>query len=128
VGLTEWMLLLAIAGLLPLAWRLLGPGQRVIVNERGILARDLDLGWIRWESIEGVYPPSARDSQALHLRLRLDERLSRRLGRRGADAGPAPRPGETYELRLDLEGARLSPVELLQEIVAHGPTRESRPV
>ncbi len=111
--------LVAGLGLLILAWRLLNPRPRLLVDERGIRHRDLELGWIRWDEIEGAYPPTLADGEALRLKLRLTERLKRRPG--GPGNGPA-----SVEIRLDLAGAEIGPLELLQEILAR--TAGHRPV
>ena len=120
MGPMEWTLFVVGGGLFAAGWRLLGSAPRLSVGRRGILLRESGLGWIPWDEIEGAYPPSAGDADSLFLRLRLSERLSRRLRRRNPDLTPRPRAGETFELRLDLSGAELSPMELLREVVAHG--------
>jgi hypothetical protein len=130
MGTLVWTaLLVALAGAALLIWGLRGARGALVVGERGLLARDHGLGWIRWNEIEGAYPPSVRDTDSLLLRLRLSERLSRRLRRRNPALEPPPRPGESFELRVDLSGAEMGPVELLQEIVRRGggPDRKSEP-
>jgi hypothetical protein len=125
MGALELTLVLAAVGAVLLAWGLLGAPSRLAVGERGICARELGLGWIRWDEIEGAYPPSRGDRDSLLLRLRLSERLARRLRRQNPSLEPSPREGETYDLRVDLSGAPMSPLELLQEIVRRG--REAGP-
>jgi len=109
----EWTqaLLAAFAvGLLILASRTLRPRLRLLVDERGILDRRLRLGWIHWDEIEGAYPPSARDGEALRVRLRLRRRRSRGLS--------VPDSGFS-DVRLDLAGSPITAAELLQEILRH---------
>lgn len=104
-------------GLLMLGWRSLNPRPRLLIDERGIRHRDLQLGWIRWDEIEGAYPPTLDDGEALRLKLRLSERLRRRLRRRGSGS---------VEVRVDLAGAGIGPLELLQEILARTAGRPPR--
>lgn len=118
----EILALVAGLGLLILGWRVLNPRPRLLVDERGIRHRDLELGWIRWDEIEGAYSPTLADGEALRLKLRLSERLKRRLRRRRRGPGGA----RSVEVRLDLAGAEIGPLELLQEILAR--TAAHRPV
>lgn len=99
-------------------WRLLSAPERLVIDERGILARNLRLGWIRWDEIEGAYPPGMEDDGAIRLRLRRSERLLRRL------AGSGQRAQEGWlEVRLELAGTGRGAVEILQAILAHGGPR-----
>jgi hypothetical protein len=96
-----------------LVLRVFYPPPEVEVGEKGILDRRLRLGWIRWDEIEGAYQPSSSDGHGLHLKLKLTERLLRRLRRR------TPEPGRnSLEIRLDLSRSDLSPTELLHEIMS----------
>ena len=52
------------------------------VAERGIVAGDAGPGLIRWEEIEGAYPPTPDDGESVQLRLKVTERLSRALRRK----------------------------------------------
>lgn len=104
------------------------PRPRLQLSERGFLDRDLRLGWIGWDEIEGAYPPSVLDAEGLRLRVRPGARLLRRLRRRNHSAA---RNG-AYELRLDLSDTDISPVELLQEVLSrtgsHGLHGNDKPV
>lgn len=127
MGPLEWTLAVLLGSLTTLVWLLLRFAPRVKVVERGIVAREAGLGLIRWDEIEGAYPPSINDGNILLLRLRLGERLARRLRRRNPDLLPRPRAGESFELRLDLGGAEIGPVEMIREIVAHGREAGAKP-
>ncbi len=112
--------IISMVALLASAWRLLYDEPRLEIGERGIRDRSLGLGWIRWDEIEGAYQRRSIDQDSIELRLRCSERLKRRLlGREGG------RPDSVehgfVHVRLDLAGTSLSPVEVLQEILAHGP-------
>jgi hypothetical protein len=107
-------------GLLILLWRLLNPPPRLVVSERGILQRGLGWGWIHWDEIEGAYPPSLDETDAVRLRLRVSERLARVLRRRRRLAADTP-VEDSIELRVSLAGSEYNAVELLQEILAHRP-------
>jgi hypothetical protein len=107
--------LFAVAAVL-FAWRLFHPRRGVEINERGIRVRDLRLGWIRWDEIEGAYHP-ARDDDRLRLRLRMSDRLARRVSQRDRTA-PSALPG-SIDVQLDLSGADITPFELLQMIMAN---------
>ena len=100
--------------LVGLLWVTLYPRPRLQLTERGFLDRDLGLGWIGWDEIEGAYTPSARDDQGLRLRVSPREKLRRRLRRR---KNTEPSADGTYELRLDLSETDVGPVELLQEVL-----------
>jgi len=113
-------------GLLILLWRLLNPSPRLVVGERGILQRGLGWGWIRWDEIEGAYPPNLREADTLRLRLRVSERLARILRRRRRLAADTP-VEDSLELRLSLAGSEYNAVELLQEIMAHRAAQSADP-
>ena len=70
------------------------------------------IGWIRWNDIEGAYQPHAMDD-TLSVRLCPNGRSSRRLRRRRVSAA-----SDGIDIQLDLSGTDLSPVEILQEIMA----------
>jgi hypothetical protein len=95
-------------------WFTLYPRPRLQMTERGLFDRNLRLGWICWDEIEGAYTPSTNDD-GLRLRLRPGENLLRRL-RRNRDANVGD--DGTCELRLDLSRTDLSSVELLQEVLS----------
>jgi hypothetical protein len=120
MGPLEWTLLLLLVALALLAGLLLRSRPQPRIVERGIFAGDAGPGLIRWEEIEGAYPPAVDDGNVLLLRLRLGERLARRLRRRNPELLPRPAAGEGFELRLDLSGAEVGPVEMIRQIVAHG--------
>ena len=108
-------ILIAVAfALVVLLWFVLYPRPRLQLTERGFLDRDLRLGWIGWDEIEGAYTPSVKDADGLRLRVRPGARLLRRLRRR---SGSVATDG-AYELRLDLSDSAVSPVELLQEVLS----------
>lgn len=113
-------------GLLILLWRLLNPPPRLVVGERGILQRGLGWGWIHWDEIEGAYPPSLDEADAVHLRLRVSERLARILRRRRRLAADTP-VEDSIELRVSLAGSDFNAVELLQEILAHRTAEGAEP-
>lgn len=119
---TQAVLLAFIAGLALVSWRLARPRLGLLVTDRGILDRRLRLGWIHWDEIEGAYEPSARDRDSLRLRLRVSERLGRKLRRR---ARRVAAPGaELMDVRLDLSGSDIGPLELLQEILSRTRRRD----
>lgn len=121
MGTLAWTLLCFAAGLLAAAWwRWRVRRSSVSCADRGLFARGLGLGWIPWEEIEGAYPPTRRDPHALFLRLRVSETLAAKLREKAGRRGREPRPGETFDVRVDLSGAALSPVELLQAILFRG--------
>jgi hypothetical protein len=95
-------------------WVVLYPRPRLQLTERGFLDRELGLGWIGWEEIEGAYTPSVEDTDGLRLRVRPGARLLRKLRRRDDSVAESG----AYELRLDLSDASISPVELLQEVLS----------
>jgi hypothetical protein len=106
--------------LVAILWVMLNPRPRLQLTDRGFFDRNLRLGWIGWDEIEGAYTPNKRD-EALRLRLRPGEKLLRRLRGRDADIG-----GDgTCELSLDLSETDISSVELLQEVLSRsGAARE----
>ena len=91
-------------------WRLLNPAPALEIDERGIVDRRTGLGRIRWDDIEGAYRPIGGDRNTLLLQLRDSDRLRRRIR--------MPTESGHVEVRLDLSDAPLSPVEVLQRIVA----------
>ena len=108
--------------LVAILWVVLYPRPRLQMTERGFFDRNLRLGWIGWEEIEGAYTPNTHDVEGLRLRLRPGAKLLRRLRGRGDDA----RKDGTYELRLDLSETDISSVELLQEVLSlSGAARET---
>lgn len=117
-----WSVPLIVAGIAlgVLVWRAAHPRHEVIVGDRGILQRDLGLGWIPWDEIEGAYPPTAAESDTLRLRLRLTRRLARVLRKRRI-AHDRDRES-SVEVRLDLAESDLSAVELLYEIHQRTPS------
>jgi len=110
----ETILIAAAFALVLVLWFVLYPRPRLQLTERGFLDRDLRLGWIGWDEIEGAYTPSIKDTDGLRLRVRPGARLLRRLRRR---SGSIAADG-AYELRLDLSDTAVSPVELLQEVLS----------
>jgi len=110
----ELVVIVLALGLALVSWRLLNPRHQLTIGERGILDRSLELGWIRWDEIEGAYQPSSRQDDCISLRLRVTERLARRLHSRGREAKGS------LEVRLNLAGTDTSAVELLQLIMARG--------
>jgi len=110
----------AVAGLLLIGWLIHRPPLRLHVTERGILDRRLRLGWIHWDEIEGAYEPSLRDRDSLRLRLRATRRLRRKLRRRATEVAPG---SKSVDVRVDLSGSDITPVELLQHILLYtGPS------
>ena len=110
----ETVLIGAAFALVVVLWVVLYPRPRLQLTERGFLDRDLRLGWIGWDEIEGAYTPSVNDSEGLRLRVRPGARLLRKLRRRSASAAN----DGTYEIRLDLSDTAVSPLELLQEVLS----------
>jgi len=107
--------LIAVAfALVAVLWVVLYPRPRLQLTERGFLDRDLRLGWIGWDEIEGAYTPNVRDADGLRIRVRPGARLLRKLRRRK----DAVAEDGAYELRLDLSDTSVSPVELLQEVLS----------
>ena len=105
--------------LVAILWVVLYPRPRLQLTERGFFDRNLRLGWIGWDEIEGAYPPTKRDAEGLRLRVRPGAKLLRRL--RGCRDADVVRDG-TYELRLDLAETDISSVELLQEVLSRSGT------
>jgi len=102
-------------------WRQLRPAPPLAIGDRGIFDRRLGVGWIPWEQIEGAFRASREgdDPDTLFLRVRPTERQWRRLtrGRGPSDwSGPVP---TLVDLPVDLAGADVSEVQILQEIVGH---------
>ena len=110
-------ILIGIAFVLVLVlWVALYPRPRLQMTDRGFFDRELRLGWIGWDEIEGAYTPNPRDeSGGLRLRLRPGAKLLRRLRGR---TGTALWQDGTCELSLDLSETDISPVELLQEVLS----------
>ena len=98
-----------------LAWRLRHSREPLTVGPIGIRHRGLGRGWIRWDEIEGAYPPTAGNQQ-LRLRVRLSARLARALKRRRRLAADS-RVGDSVELDLALDQSRHSALELMQQIL-----------
>ncbi len=118
---TIWYAILTLAiaaGVLIVLWRLINPPPRLEMGQRGILQRGHGWGWIPWDEIEGAYPPSAGEADAMRLRLRVTERLARIL-RRKRHLPRETSLEESVEIRLDLAGSGLSAVDLLREILSH---------
>jgi len=112
-------LVLGFAGvvlLIAMGWRLFRRAPRLEIGERGILDRGDGLGWIRWDEIEGAYQRRSQADDAVFLRLRVTERLLRKLRRVGRR--DATEVGDTFDLRLDLSDSEVSSVEVVQEIMA----------
>ena len=110
----ETVLIGAAFALVVVLWVVLYTRPRLQLSERGFLDRDLRLGWIGWDEIEGAYTPSVHDVEGLRLRVRPGARLLRKLRRRS----DAVAENGAYELRLDLSDTAVSPVELLQEVLS----------
>jgi hypothetical protein len=106
------------AGLAFIGWRLLNPPLRLLISDRGILDRNLRIGWIHWDEIEGAYQPTIDDRDSIRLKLRRTERLLRKLTSRSRKK-TRPQAG-LLDVRLDLTGTDITPLEVLQEILAHG--------
>ena len=117
---------LSVIVVVALTWRMFQPAPRLQIGERGILDRAAKLGWVRWDEIEGAYLRRSEEPTAVFLRLRITERLARRLRR--AEPRQAPSVGQSFDLRLDLADTGFTAVELVQEIMAHSerpaPARE----
>ena len=118
--------LIAVAfALVAVLWVVLYPRPRLQLTERGFLDRDLRLGWIGWDEIEGAYTPNVEDVEGLRLRIRPGSRLLRKLRRRNGDVAE----NGAFELRLDLSDAAVSPVELLQEVLSRtGSQTDEEPI
>jgi len=98
-----------------LVWRWLVLRRHLVINARGILDRRLGLGWILWEEIEGAYPMRRGTKDGLCLQVRVTDRLARNSDR----ICGKPVHGR-IEVPLDLDGASMSGVEVLQCLVRHG--------
>jgi hypothetical protein len=118
----EWILIIAAFALVAVLWVTLYPRPRLRIGDRGFLDRELQLGWIRWDEIEGAYSPNVRDSDGIRIKLRPGHKLLRRLRRR--NRANASEDG-SFELRIDLSETDISPVEMLQELISRSahPTR-----
>ena len=115
----ETILIAAAFGLVALLWVVLYPRPRLVMDGRGILDRQLHVGWIGWDEIEGAYPPNVQDTDGLRLKLRPGGRLLPRLKRR---LGLSPAADGSYELRIDLSETDMTPVEMLREVLSHSDT------
>ena len=104
--------------LLVWTWKAVNPAPRLEIGERGILDRTLGLGWIRWDEIEGAYQHRSLDQDRVFIRLRLSRRLRRKLD--GLKKKPAGLPTDSFDVQLDLSGTGVTPVDIVQEIMAHG--------
>ena len=109
--------------LLTWTWKTVHPAPRLEIGERGILDRTLGLGWIRWDEIEGAYQRRSLDQDSVFIKLHLSRRIRRRLD--GLKKRPAASPGDSVDIQLDLTGTGVTPVDILQEIMAHGPSHRS---
>lgn len=114
-AITVAALLIALTALI--VWRLRRAREPVTVGPLGIQHRGLGPSWIRWEEIEGAYPPTA-GHDALRLRVRLSPRLLRGLRRRRRLA-PEIGVGDSVEIDLALDRSRHSALELMQQILSH---------
>ena len=109
--------------LLVWTWKTVHHAPRLEIGERGILDRTLGLGWIRWEEIEGAYQRRALDQDSVFIRLRLSRRIRRRL--EGLKNRPAASPSNSLDIQLDLTGSDVTPMDIVQEIMAHGSSQHS---
>lgn len=107
--------------LLTWTWKTVQQSHRLEIGERGILDRTLGLGWIRWDEIEGAYQRRSLDQDSVFIRLRLSRRIRRRLD--GLKRRSAALPSDSLDIRLDLTGTDVTPVDIVQEIMAHGCAR-----
>jgi hypothetical protein len=107
--------------LLTWTWKTVHPSHRLEIDERGILDRTLGLGWIRWDEIEGAYQRRSLDQDSVFIRLRLSRRIRNKLD--GLKRRPAAVPNGSLDIRLDLAGTDVTPVDIVQEIIAHGSAR-----
>ena len=69
-------------------------------------------------------PSRSLDQDSVFIRLRLSRRIRRRLD--ALKNRPAAVPHGSLDIRLDLTGTDVTPVDIVQEIMAHGNAR-SRP-
>ena len=109
--------------LLTWTWKAVHNSHRLEIGERGILDRTLGLGWIRWDEIEGAYQRRSLDQDSVFIRLRPSRRIRRKLD--GLKGTPARVPSESLDIRLDLTGTDVTPVDIVQEIIAHGSARST---
>ena len=72
----EWILIIAAFALVAVLWVTLYPRPRLRIGDRGFLDRELQLGWIRWDEIEGAYSPNVRDSDGIRIKLRPGHKLN----------------------------------------------------
>jgi hypothetical protein len=107
--------------LLTWTWKTVHQSAKLEIGERGILDRTLGLGWIRWDEIEGAYQRRSLDQDSVFIRLRLSRRIRRRLD--GLKRKPTALPSHSLDIRLDLAGTDVTPVEVVQEIMAHNTAR-----
>jgi hypothetical protein len=116
-----WSIVLLPAGValavLIVAWRLLNPPPRLEIGERGILDRELGLGLIPWDEIEGAYPPRPDEADAIRLKLRHTERMAGILRRRARHPAIEIDAAGSVEIRLDLSGTELDPLEALARVL-----------
>lgn len=121
----DLLVALGILGTLALmtwTWRTVHQAPRLEIGERGILDRTLGLGWIRWEEIEGAYQRRSIDQDSVFIRLHLSRRIRRRLDALKRKPA-ASSPSDSLDVRLDLTGTDVTPVDIVQEIMAHGSAR-----
>jgi hypothetical protein len=98
-----------------LLWRWMVPRTNLVISTRGILDRRLGVGWIRWDEIEGAYRMQDGNTDGVRLRVRVTDRLARRLRR----CCGRPVQGRV-EVPLELDGTSVSGVEILQSILRYG--------
>jgi len=115
--------ILGTLALLTWTWKTVHQAPRLEIGERGILDRTLGLGWIRWDEIEGAYQRRSLDQDCVFIRLRLSRRIRRRLD--DLKRRPATSPVHAFDIQLDLSGSDVTPVDIVQEIMAHGTSRRS---
>jgi hypothetical protein len=124
------LLMIGVAAALSLLLLALRRRRSVVIGERGVFTTDLGCGWIPWEEIEGVYPPSVEDADSLRVRVRVTERLCSLL--RTHRPPTACRVNGMLEIRLDLAQSPLTPGEVLLEILSRQPwerpTVQTRPL
>ena len=122
----DLLVVLGILGTLALltwTWKTVHQAPRLEIGERGILDRTLGLGWIRWDEIEGAYQRRSLDQDRVFIRLRLSRRIRRRL--EDLKRRPVASPVHAFDIQLDLSGTDVTPVDIVQEIMAHGTSRRT---
>lgn len=122
----DLLVALGILGTLALliwAWKAVHQAPRLEIGERGILDRTLGLGWIRWDEIEGAYQRRSLDQDRVFIRLRLSRRIRHKLD--GLTWRPSASPANSFDVQLDLSGTEVTPVDIVQEIMAHGAPRRT---